>query len=256
MLHSGLVSITFRDLAPQAIVELVVQAGLAAIEWGGDVHVPPGDEARARDVRQMTGEAGLAVSAYGSYYRLLDESDEEYPFEAVLATAVALGAPVIRVWAGNQSPNSMAQAERARIAERARQIGNLAAAQNIGIAFEYHSNTLTETSGGALELLEQVNHPNVSLFWQPRNGWLAQENLVALEAVAPRVSNIHCFHWWPTSRERHPLADGEANWGVYLPKIAALPRERYVSLEFVKDGDPAQFLQDAATLKRWLSELA
>jgi len=253
MLHSGLVSITFRDLAPRAIVDLVAQAGLDGIEWGGDVHVPPGDESRARDVRQITQEAGLAVSAYGSYYRLRDERDEEHAFESVLATAVALGAPVIRVWAGNQSPDSLVKAERRKIAERARQIATQAAAQNIGIAFEYHSRSLTETTGATLELLEGVDHPNSRLFWQPRNGRLPQENLAGLEAVAPHVSNIHCFHWWPTSKDRHPLAEGEADWQQYLAKIAALPGDRFVSIEFVRDGDPAQFLQDAATLKHWLA---
>jgi hypothetical protein len=39
----GLVSVTFRKLAPAAIVELAVKAQLRSIEWGGDVHVPHGD---------------------------------------------------------------------------------------------------------------------------------------------------------------------------------------------------------------------
>lgn len=254
MLHSGLVSITFRDLTPRAVIDLVKQAGLDGIEWGGDVHVPPGDEHRAKEVRQMTEEAGLVVSAYGSYYRLRPDDDEEHAFESVLATVVTLGAPVIRVWAGNQSPNGMTSGERQQTADRLQHIAEQASRENIGIACEYHSGTLTETSAATLELLERVDQPNISLFWQPRNGWLPAENQVALAAVTSHVSNIHCFHWWPTPRERHPLADGEAVWRLYLEQIAMLPGDRSVSLEFVKDGDPAQFMQDSATLKSWLAQ--
>ena len=37
MLIPGLVSITFRPLSPREIVDLVAEAGLKAIEWGGVV---------------------------------------------------------------------------------------------------------------------------------------------------------------------------------------------------------------------------
>jgi sugar phosphate isomerase/epimerase len=254
MLRSGLVSITFRKLSVPDIIELARTAGIAGIEWGGDVHVPPGDMAQAREVKRQTVEAGLTVSAYGSYYRLLPPAQESHPFEAVLATAVGLGAPVIRVWAGNQPSQAADAAERARIAAESRRIADLAAAQGIAIAYEYHGNTLTDSLDSALALLRAVDHPNVRAFWQPPNGMDPAESRAGLDALAPWVTNIHCFHWWPTSRDRHALADGEANWRLYFEKIAALPGDRFVSVEFVKDDAPEQFLADAATLKRWLAQ--
>jgi hypothetical protein len=48
-------------------------------------------------VRQQTLEAGLQIAAYGSYYRL---GTGQLPFQSVLETAISLGAPTIRVWAG------------------------------------------------------------------------------------------------------------------------------------------------------------
>ena len=48
MIHTGLVSVTFRKLEPAEIVDLVKQAGLQGIEWGGDIHVPHGDIQRAK----------------------------------------------------------------------------------------------------------------------------------------------------------------------------------------------------------------
>jgi len=97
----GLVSITFREFTPEKIISLCQANNLHAIEWGGDIHVPHGDLDVARQVGDQTREAGLSVSAYGSYYRLA--SSEGPGFSQVLASAVSLGSPVIRVWAGGRS---------------------------------------------------------------------------------------------------------------------------------------------------------
>ncbi len=69
MICPGLVSVSFRSLNCKEITELVKNAGLSSIEWGGDIHVPQGDLKKAREVRKMTQDAGLMTAAYGSYYR-------------------------------------------------------------------------------------------------------------------------------------------------------------------------------------------
>ena len=125
MIRSALVSITFRKLSPAEIIGLVKQAGLDGIEWGGDVHVPHGDVARAGEVRRMTEDAGLQVSAYGSYYRVGHE--EPCPFEQIVETAVALGAPDIRVWAGKQGSEASDAAYRNLVVDTSRRIADLGA---------------------------------------------------------------------------------------------------------------------------------
>jgi len=95
---AGLVSVTFRKLTPEHIVDLVAEAGLTGIEWGGDIHVPHGDLTAASRVRSFTEQAGLRTSAYGSYYRVGQNEPDENSFDRVLETAQALDAPTIRVW--------------------------------------------------------------------------------------------------------------------------------------------------------------
>ena len=106
MNRAGLVSITFRNKTPREIVALMKRAGLSQVEWGGDVHVKPGAESAA-EVRRMTEGEGLRTSAYGSYYRL-----EENAFGPWLDEAEALGAPVIRVWAGRKGSAEVDEWER------------------------------------------------------------------------------------------------------------------------------------------------
>ena len=60
MIRAGLVSVTFRQLDPAAVVEIAARAGLAGIEWGADVHVS--DEEAAYRVAELTSAAGLQVA--------------------------------------------------------------------------------------------------------------------------------------------------------------------------------------------------
>lgn len=254
MLYPGLVSITFRQLAPREIVDLVASCGLAGIEWGGDVHAPHGDLKRAREVRALTEEAGLRVAAYGSYYRL--RRTEPAPFEAVLETAVELGAPLVRVWAGERGSAEADAHYRAWIVEATRRAADLAAAAGVTVAYEYHRDTLTDTAESAAALLRAVDHPNVRSLWQPPSGVPVEVCLAALDAVTPWLANVHVFHWGAGGwGERCPLADGQAAWSAYLRRIDAAAGDRWALLEFVQDDAPASFVRDAATLKRWLAAL-
>lgn len=63
----GLVSISFRALSVGDIIGITTCAGLEAVEWGSDVHVPAGDIAAAEAAKKKTGAAGLSMPEYGSY---------------------------------------------------------------------------------------------------------------------------------------------------------------------------------------------
>ena len=252
MIHPGLVSVTFRKLSPAEIVALVRKAGLAGIEWGGDIHVPHGDIGRAREVRARTLEAGLRVAAYGSYYRAGFSEANGLPFKQVLDSAVELGAPTIRVWPGNKGSADVGENGRWAVIEDLRRIAGLAAQVGVTISTEFHGGTLTDTNDSASQLLVEVDHPNLFTCWQPHNGEATEDCVAGLRAVAPRVSNVHVFHWWPSSAERHPLAEGEARWAEFWRELKPLAGERFAMLEFVPGDAEEAFLRDAATLRRWL----
>ena len=254
MIYPGLVSVTFRQLSPQEIIALVRQAELKAIEWGGDVHVPPDDLKNAATVRQMTAEAGLAISAYGSYYRVGVSEEEGLAFEKVLATALELQAPTIRVWAGRKRSAEADASYRAKIVADSRRIAELSAAENISVSYEYHANTLTDTNESAAELLSAVNHPNLYTFWQPHNQADHETRLAGLKMMLPKVTNVHVFYW-DYERNRLPLVGGQVMWPSFLEIINSASGDRYASLEFVQNDEPDNFLRDARVLKQWLAQL-
>ena len=247
-MKTGLVSISFRGLSPNQIIALGVEAGLDCIEWGGDIHVPPGNLENALCVGECTRAAGLSVACYGSYYRLT--AAEPGMAKTVVRTAKALGAPLIRVWAGNLASADAGEVHRAMIVKNARKLADLAAEEKLSVAFEYHGGTLTDNAESARNLLEAVNRENCFTLWQPPVNMNIPDCVSSIRTVGPWIRNIHTFSWRGT--ERLPLADGAEKWRACLEEIRRLPGEHSLMLEFVRGDDPAQLIEDAKTLKNWL----
>jgi len=260
----GLCSVTLRAHEPAQVVAAAAAAGLEVIEWGGDVHVPVGDEARAREVRARTEDAGLGVCSYGSYYGRVAASGDDAgsgdsaagrdsaasgDFGAVLATAVALGAPRIRVWAGQQGSAQSTPSTRAGVVEQLRAAVDRAGSAGIEVATEYHPNTLTDTAASTRALLDEVG-PGLTTYWQPPVGTPDGESLATLHAVLEHMVTVHVFSWWP-GRERLSLEARADLWRQVCELVAADARRPTIPmlLEFVQDDEPSAVLRDASTLR-------
>lgn len=258
MFKTGLVSITFRQKTPEEIARLVKEAGLQAIEWGGDVHVPHGNTEAACAAAEVTRAHGLEVASYGSYYRLgAGDSVNTVDLPDIVETARALGAPQIRVWAGNVASADADEGCYQAVAADAHRAADLAAPHNIRIAYEYHGNTLTDSIESAVKLLSMTRHPNIDTNWQPINGADEPTNLRSVESVLPRLGNLHVFHWTKKpggGMERHPLAEGRERWLAYLRRVQAAGGDRTCLLEFVEGDTVEQFQQDATTLRELVAE--
>ena len=256
MFHPGLVSVTFRPLSPREIVNLCLENELQGIEWGGDVHVPPGDWKTAREVGKLTREAGLEVACYGSYFRCDGED-----FAPILDSALALEAPLIRVWAGKEPSHEMGDDYYDLIAANLRQICEMAAHENIRIATEYHGNTLTDTRESCRRLHKMVAHPNLFSLWQPLRRAQnfepkIEENLEDLRDVAPFLSNLHVYEWAEDeNNQRQALSlENGAQWPQYLEELRKIGGDRFLMLEFVPTGQPEALPKEAAALRALLAD--
>jgi sugar phosphate isomerase/epimerase len=251
MLKSGLVSVTFRQLRAEDIINLCVVNRLESVEWGGDVHVPHGDVAKAALVSKLTLDAGLEVAAYGSYYRV--GHPERLSFESVLDTAQVLGAPTIRVWAGDRSPNPADEKYFNVVVEDACRIAELATQAGVDIAFEYHRLTLTENVESATKLLRFIGHSNFRTCWQPPCGHTLEACLGDISKISSHLSNIHVFYW-DEHGVKYPLEDGRLFWVQCLKLVAKTNRKHFALLEFVRDDNPENLPSDALALHEIISD--
>lgn len=239
----GFTSVTFRKLPAERIISLCAEAGLQAIEWGGDIHVLPGDIERAAEIAQKTTDAGLKVSSYGSYYRV--GVDPISDFEIILATAKALGAPLIRVWCGNKGSKNTTEQDAIAYINQLRQMCEIALGQNVFVACEYHNDTYNDNAECALKLINGVNMPNFKTYWQTIA--YTEEDLAALIRLKKHIAVAHVFTW-DKNYNRFPLESKGKFWKKYINELKG--ESVNFILEFVKNDSEKQFLKDAAYLKK------
>ncbi|MBQ2432999.1 MAG: sugar phosphate isomerase/epimerase [Clostridia bacterium] len=249
MLDSGLVSITFRNKTPLEICKLCRKANLSAVEWGGDVHVPPRGN-KAKETLHLTGEHGLIVSSYGSYFRLGQGADA---FMYNLEEAVNLNAPVMRIWAGAKGSREYQMDERKLLADELMLLSEKAFDANVRVALEYHPNTLTDDRESVRKLLKETEGETFSpvFYWQPRWDWEAGETLSAISDLGDRLSHAHVFAWEHRADGiiRKPIAEGEK----LLTSALAIKKDGYALIEFVKDDSDEMLIKDAETLNKWIN---
>lgn len=249
VIKAGLCSVTFRQLTAEQVVSVAAAAQLEVVEWGGDVHVPSGDIARAARVARLTEEAGLAVCSYGSYFRA-GAGEELTPS---LDSAQALGADRIRIWAGALGSAQATAHEWGRTVGRLQDAVAEASARGIALALEFHSGTLADTAPAAIRLLADVGSPALTTYWQPT---VAAPDDVALgeyAMIASDVSAAHIFSWWP-AKERLPLRARDGLWRRFFAAAAAADRPpRDALLEFIPGAEPDLLAAEAATLRAYLA---
>lgn len=240
MRATGLLSVTFRKLSVEQIINLTVQSGLDGIEWGGDVHVLPGNLKRAEEIQRATVDAGLVNFAYGSYWR----ADREP--EMLAETAAALGVQWIRIWAG-VLPSAKCTAEmRQKTVEYLQKLCR-EVPSGMQVAAEWHCNSLTDNAESAVKLIEEVNADNFFCYFQRENRLdMRQDNLNDLLALPKeKIRAIHVHYC--KGQERLPLSDGFDEWQELFKHI---PEKIPALLEFVRNDSVDQFFEDAEFLKK------
>ncbi len=248
MLKCGLVSVSFRDKSVDEIIKYTKQAGLQAIEWGSDIHVPFGNIELAKDVKEKTEKAGLTVSSYGSYFRFGVPENTDEIWQSYLNTALALGCSVIRVWCGNQGSREISVEEYDLAVEQAKRYCQMAEKSGITVTMECHNYTITDDYDSTLKFLKDVSCSNLKMYWQPNQFRADDYNIDSLNALLDYIVNIHVFYW--IGKEKFPLSDGYTIWKKYVEICKNENKDYYFLLEFMHDNKIESLNMTAKTLKK------
>ena len=243
----GLVSISFRKHTPEEIIRAAKDAGLSCIEWGSDVHAPPRDLERLREIAALQEKHGLTCSSYGTYFRLGVTPLAELP--DYVAAAKILGTSVLRLWGGTKKGADMTPEERAAFTDTCKQAAAMAEEAGVILCLECHMLSVTETPDYAVALMEDVSSPAFRMYWQPFQ-WLDSEGSLAVaKAYAPYATHLHVFNWH--GGERFPLADGVEDWKRYL---TVFDTPRTLLLEFMPDDRLETLPTEAEALRAIIGE--
>ena len=267
---AGMCSVTLRAQSIPEVATAAADAGLAAIEWGGDVHVPAGDVEAATEARRCCADLGLSIVSYGSY--LFCTTDVAVEVEPVLDTTEALGTTTVRAWcpfgiephaagtATRPDESGSKDDDRAAVVDAVATLAAAAADRGIDVYLEFHGGTLTGVGGVGRRPARSGRRPQpLQRLAAAVLGSAADSTPTATicARIGSRLAHLHVYEWDPDGR-RHPLVDGAGAWPDRLATAASAARPsgfrpRAALLEFVADDDLVALAADATTLRGWLA---
>lgn len=243
MAKLGLVSISFRDIAPEKLIEAVKAEELSCIEWGSDVHAPCDNRENLYKIARLQKENGIYCSSYGTYFRLgVNNTDE---LQKYIDAAKILGTDILRLWCGNKASAEYSEEEKDMLFNECRKAAFIAENNGVVVCMECHNGTFTDTKETAIELMKVINSPSFRMYWQPNQFVCNEENKKYARLLASFTKIIHVFNW--TKDSRFPLREAENLWKEYLSYFNGT---QTLLLEFMPDDNIGSLKKEAEALKR------
>ncbi|HEY3415402.1 MAG TPA: TIM barrel protein [Armatimonadota bacterium] len=242
MVRVGLCTVSFSTVSVDEALAIAAGAGAPGIELWGRGHLP--EDAPHKEVarvQRLIESQGLEIAAYGSYARAGDAAWTSERFAGIIARAVDLGAPRIRVWAGATGSADAQPDDWTQAAATLTAWGELAAARGVQLVVERHNNSLTDFGDAALRLFTLIPHPAVRLNYQAPYPWTEQaycaELADDLRRYLPLSAHMHVQNF--TRRDdglvQVPVAEGLINFAMYDPLLAEAQFDGWAMLEFLPD---------------------
>jgi sugar phosphate isomerase/epimerase len=228
----GLCTITNKDASPVDIVYTAGDIGFDGVEvWGGHLDGPADETIDA--IVTAAAEVGVTIETYGAYLRCGGD-DFAAELDDDLATATALGANTIRVWAGEQEYGDHDAAHWEQVVADLQTVTERAASDGLTVTVEKHSGTLTNNADGAERLVEAVDHPACGLNYQPGFGIPAAQLEREAERLAPLSNQVHISGRRPDDSVV-ALDDAYFSVAAVLAPFRDRDFDGYVNLEFITD---------------------
>ncbi len=248
MIRVGLCTIAFREMLLEDVLCVAQRCGVDGVElWGREPHICEHfNRERVEAEARLIASRGLEVSMFGSYVRLGVPREHGRgrlsAAESAVRTAQCLGAPLVRVWAGD-CPSAQATAKlwKACLADLKR-MAEIAARHGVALAIEMHDNTLADTGETTRRLIEDCGAENVFANYQPSFAPEADDPLERLEAVVDKVANVHAQNMdervvdGVARMVRVPIAEGRVNYEAVVERLKSAGFNGYVEVEFVAPG--------------------
>lgn len=244
----GLVTTTLRQIKNlEDVVRIAAESGVQCIEWGGDVHVT--DIGSARLAKKLCDEAGIAVSSYGSYYRvgICDKSE----WKRICEISKEIGAEYIRVWLGTQDSEKTDDESYSKLVEDAKSMCAVAAEYGLCVCPECHGGTYNNNTDAFLKIREDIGCDNFKTYFQSRYRRMNYD-LDRIERTVPYIQSVH-VSFFDQRREQFPKYN-PSYMRTLLEKLNEVGYDGDVLLEFTyfsfQHGVPAFCKRDIKKLKK------
>lgn len=229
-----------------------------------------------REIRRRAEDQGLRFACLTPY-----ATDLNSPDPAVAAThrtlllraieiARALGAPVIRTYAGKETGGPGRGERLQRLVESVAGPLEAAASAGVRLAFENHFNTLADSAKGSMDVVRAMRHPSAAILYDQGNLTIlgAEDHQEAIPLQAPHIVHVHvkdiAFKEHPSQKtsdrvdmlpaDARPVVsrvvgDGCLPWPEILAGLHRIGYDGWLSLEYERRWYPEQLLPAESGLR-------
>jgi L-ribulose-5-phosphate 3-epimerase len=206
---------------------------------------PSSSLTEARTIGALAERLGAPVRALSPYVKAFNDADDSARAAAVaemtaaIAQAQALGAPRLRLLAGEEETPSLWEASLERLVESLRGLAVLAARAGISLDIENHPGTMADDAARTMRIWRAVDHPALGVIYDPGN--LAREGKEAfpasLIAQSDAIRHVHVKDYvfapdLPNGRRAVPPGEGMLGWGAIIAALSHLGYEGDLTLEY------------------------
>ncbi|NLS78488.1 MAG: DUF362 domain-containing protein [Chloroflexi bacterium] len=242
--HTSICSIAWRAAPLREIIPLVAQAGYEGIElWGPHVQRYLDEGGTLAQLKALLAESGLAVPMISPYMDLAEDQEASLALaERVVGWAVALGAPLVRVFVKG-GPSAQASHETwAKVVAGLKALCRIGAPHKIAFALETHQNNLHDTSTATLRLIRQVGAENLGVNLDIHNLFdMGEDPVLAARRLMPFTRIMHLKNGHVVEGKLKygvPLPEGNMDYAPFMAEVRKLNYGGYASIEWFGD-DPA-----------------
>jgi 3-dehydroshikimate dehydratase len=248
-----------RDI--KGVISAAQTAGLDAIEWAADLHIPAGDPKKAGEAMIATLMAGLTTASFATLYRAGAADDGYERFEALLGTASSLQAPIMRIFTCAENNRGTEKEGLEALASELRRLGDMAAGKGITLCLSMGRGTCLDDYDRAKRLLEETRHDFVRLAWEDLPGSKADKATQALAALGG-LAGILVARSAGRDGSARPIAEEEEAWrsrlGAFKLTEADPKMGSFVFLGATREegeAGEASLKADANTLRALVGEI-
>jgi len=247
------VEMIFRDLPFVERVRKVAEAGAEGVEfWRWD------NKEDLDGIRKVADECGVKIVAHtGSPSNNLVNPDNKKDYieglRKGIEVAKKLGCSTLLQTTGNELKDVPRAEQHRSIVEHLKEAAPIVEDAGVVLVLEPlntlvdHKGYYLDSTAEAVEILQEVNSPNVKLLYDIYHMQIMEGNII--QTIEKNISLIGHFHIADVPG-RHEPGTGELNYGSIFRKIDELGYDGFVGMEFKPLGDHLEAVKSVMAMAR------
>lgn len=254
----------FKDWSIEKVLEWARPLEFDGIElWMGHVERYQEEQGPLDKLRTKLQEFGLAVPAISGYTTFSggfsgerDLLQEFKSMKRLVDVARQLHCPLIRTFVGHMSSRRASPEQWGQVVRDIKKVMVVAEQYEVDIAVEVHYDTFVDNTESVQMLLQEVNHPRLTVVFDGANLNVERiDQMDALQVLYPKVKHVHLknYKWDHSNLYKSvpvPIFEGDIDNLLLIKELKNRGYQGFISLEYFGDKKETNIISSMDSWKQ------